>query len=174
MNEARHFSAFEAHLKKSDVELYVINALAMDRAAEVEEHVACCEACADALAHEAQLEMALEIVAERVVVMERVSPSSMRAERVEHAAIAPSNVVRIARRPARVARAGLGLAAAMAAAAAMILWLAPSTKADAGADDVAKLGAVSADAAGAIVSFDHAERAAMDQKMDKQDKLDGG
>jgi anti-sigma factor RsiW len=154
MSEAHAFVG--KHFQKSDLELYVINALAMERAAEVEDHVAQCEACADALAREAQLELAMELLAERVAApapVVRIAPVT----RVAATRVAP--VTRMA--PRRVARIAGGLAGALAAAAAVVLWLAP-TKAD---DDVARYGAVSSDASGAMVSFEAAPRT---------DTLDGG
>lgn len=180
-----------AHLNKSDVELYVINALAQSRAAEVESHVACCEACADALAREAQLEMALEILAERTsfdveIVHAQVAPvldalpmplqftvtpvmppAHAIAPRV-NAERASAKVVPFVHASAthKRARTGLALAGALAAAAALVLWIMPSAKSDP-SDDVATYGAVSADAAGAMVSFDHDVKPSLD-------KLDGG
>jgi anti-sigma factor RsiW len=159
------------HLNKSDVELYVINALALDRAAEIESHVACCEDCACALAREAQLEMALEIVAERAAA---AAPASN---------VVPMAAARSTRRPqphranaaarlgnvARAARVTAGFAGALAAAATLVMWIArdgSSVRTDAG-DNVATYGAVSADAAGAMVSFDHDVKPAADT-------LDGG
>ena len=181
------------HLNKSDVELYVINALAQSRAAEVESHVACCEACADALAREAQLEMALEILAERTsfdveIVHAQVTPvldalpmplrftvTPVTPVILAAHTIAPNAALRASTKvvpfvPAsatqRRARTGLALAGALAAAAALVLWIMPSAKSDP-SDDVATYGAVSADAAGAMVSFDHDVKPSLD-------KLDGG
>jgi hypothetical protein len=161
------------HLNKSDVELYVINALAMERAAEVESHVAECETCACALAHEAQLEMALEMVAERAAATAKVvAIDERREERARphcegnDGKRAPSVHAHARVQNARIARAGLGLASALAAAAALVLWIMPSTKSDPG-EDVARYGAVSTDAAGAMVSFGHETKPAADT-------LDGG
>ena len=156
---------FGGHLNKADVELYVINALAMERAAAVEDHVSGCEECACALAHEAQLEMALEIVAERSRSREPREAREARDVRTIPPS-APRVVALAPRRLARARRAGIGLAGAVAAAAALILWIMPSAKLDAG-DDVARFGAVSSDASGAIVSFDQ-------NKPKAADTLDGG
>jgi hypothetical protein len=137
-----HAPSYAKHTEKADLELYVINALAMDQAAEVEDHVAHCEACAELLAREAQLELAMDLLAERA-----------EAKNV-------ATVVRLA--PRKVARVAGGLAGALAAAAALVLWLTPATKAD---DDVARYGAVTADASGSMVSLEAAP---------SMDKLDGG
>ena len=155
-----------AHVASRDFALYVIDALARERAAEVEDHVARCEACATALAREAQLELAMELLAAGpascAAPVHRPSPSVAAV-----GARAPG--VRSGALPARrIARVAGGVAASLAAAALVALWIAPgslASRADT-ADDVARYGAVSADAAGAIVSFDARPRAA--------DALDGG
>ena len=51
------------HPMASDLELYVMGALDAATGARVEAHVAECDACAAALAHEARLEMAFEQIA---------------------------------------------------------------------------------------------------------------
>jgi len=53
----------EVHLSASELELFVIGGLGDVRAAAVEAHVGACERCADALAREARLEMALDEIA---------------------------------------------------------------------------------------------------------------
>jgi hypothetical protein len=189
--------AFGAHhLNESDMALYVINGLALERAAEVESHVACCDACACALAREAQLEMALEMLAERGAAADaayapdfdavtcevsvkpeatpNVTPMAMPLDAVVAAlpvvrveTARPANdVARAAARRASRARAGLGLGAAIAAAAAFVLWLSPGARPDAN-EDVAKYGTVSTDASGMMVALDQ-------NKTPSNDKLDGG
>lgn len=165
-----------AHVASRDFALYVIDALARERAAEVEDHVARCEACAEALAREAQLELAMDLLAAgptscaaavRPPSPSMTAPGARAPVARAHASVRPA--VRSGALPARrIARVASGVAASLAAAALVALWIAPgslASRADT-ADDVARYGAVSADAAGAIVSFDAKPRAA--------DALDGG
>jgi hypothetical protein len=160
-----------AHVASRDFALYVIDALARERAAELEDHVARCEACAAALAREAQLELAMELLAagpaSRAAPVQRPSPSvAAPGARGARAHGSARTAVRSAALPARhIARVAGGVAASLAAAALVALWIAPGSRADT-ADDVARYGAVSADAAGALVSFDAKPRAV--------DALDGG
>jgi anti-sigma factor RsiW len=159
-----------AHIASRDFALYVIDALARERAAEVEDHVARCEACAAALAREAQVELAMELLAAGPASCAAPAHPPLRSV----AAPAPLARAHASARPAarsgplparRIARIAGGVAASLAAAALVALWIAPGSRIDT-ADDVARYGAVSADAAGALVSFDAKPRAV--------DALDGG
>ena len=124
----------------------------------MEDHVARCEACAEALAREAQLRARDGASWPR----RRRRPASP----VRSIGARPHASARSGAAPARrIARLAGGVAASLAAAALVALWIAPGSRADS-ADDVARYGAVSADAAGAIVSFDAKPRGA--------DALDGG
>ncbi len=154
-----------AHVGKADFEAYVINALALERAAEVEDHVARCEACAEALAREARLELAMELVVERV----EVAPAASRAEGFRAAAAPPGVVRRV--RPSRGQRVASGplasiVVGSLAAAAVVALWMVPVSRTE-GADEVARHRGVSADASGSMMAADAW------QKPDV-DTLDGG
>jgi hypothetical protein len=164
----------------ADLEKYVMGALAPERTGRLEAHVAECETCALALAREAQLEVALEAVAQHV---EEDRPSGVRV--VAHVACAPeapagavAQVIALPVRPAartRMPRVAFGLGGAMAAAAAFVLWMMPAGKADT-SENVAKYGAVSADAAGTLVSFEQPplDQPPLDQQRKPVDSLDGG
>jgi ferric-dicitrate binding protein FerR (iron transport regulator) len=84
------------HATREELELYVLGAVDGGRAEALEAHCAACDACAAALAREAQLEIAFEQVA------------------------------RVAARPAVLARplraAAYGAAGVVAMAAAAVLW----------------------------------------------------
>jgi ferric-dicitrate binding protein FerR (iron transport regulator) len=84
------------HATREELELYVLGAIEGGPAEAVEAHCACCPRCAEALAREAQLEMAFEQVA-------RQTPRSTRRAR-----------------PLRAAAYGAAGVVAMAAAA--VLW----------------------------------------------------
>lgn len=91
------------HVGLSDLGLYVMGALDVVRAAQVEQHVVECGSCAEALAREASLEMAFEQIAARVA---RPNTVPTRAEGRTRPALA----------------LGSGMAA-IAVAAAVLLWV---------------------------------------------------
>jgi anti-sigma factor RsiW len=101
------------HPIASDLELYVMGALDPVTASRVEAHIADCEACASALAHEAALEMAFEQIA-------RAPETSVKlvAQKRDAAAKAGS----MHRRTVSIACA---LGGALSIAAAWILWVSP-------------------------------------------------
>jgi Putative zinc-finger len=92
------------HVGLSDLGLYVMGGLDVLRAARVEQHVLECASCAEALAREARLEMAFEQIAVRVA-----RPST-----------APS---RAPGRPRPTVTLSGGAMAAVALAAAVLLWV---------------------------------------------------
>ena len=103
------------HLAASDLEQFVIGNLDATRAAHVEAHVVACDTCSAMLAREAQLEMALDEVANAPVTR-------------EIPVLAPGARAVAARREQR-GRVSFAIAAAatLSIAAAWLLWLAPST-----------------------------------------------
>jgi predicted anti-sigma-YlaC factor YlaD len=148
------------HATREELALYVMGALDGARSGAVEDHVAQCGACAEALADEARVELALGEIARR-------------AEASSPAIVVPVAGLRAAR--ARRDLAG-GVAGALAAAAAIVLALASSTggRTDLGASaaygrshdaaTIPEIGAPSAAEALAESGFEPVD----------SDKLDGG
>ena len=151
------------HATASELELYVIDALDPLSAAEVEAHVALCEACALALEGEARLEMAFEELGAAVITVD--SPARARA------AVAKRGVVH--RRAVTMACA---MGGALSLAAAWLLWLSPGGGgAGAGAGGDHALGAGAQDVAAHRESYvDDASgtTASLDARF--RDVLDGG
>jgi anti-sigma factor RsiW len=100
------------HPSAEQLELYVIDALSEGESLTIELHVSECAACAAALAREARIEGALDVLAAHVVARE----SAVGAERRPLAARSPRATLRLA--------GGIGAALAMAACA--LLWLGPA------------------------------------------------
>lgn len=103
------------HPSAEQLELYVIDCLSEGESLTVELHVAECEACAAALAREARIESAFDLLAERVEASV-VREIPVVAERAPLAARSPRATLRLA--------GGIGAAFAMAACA--LLWLGPA------------------------------------------------
>jgi ferric-dicitrate binding protein FerR (iron transport regulator) len=94
------------HAAAETLASYVIGALSESEAETLEAHVYACDACSDALAREARLERAFELVAEDLPPQPTVVPL---------------------RTPVRIRRGGRlgGVAGAVAIAASALLWLGP-------------------------------------------------
>ncbi len=143
------------HPTLRELEAYVVGALTFDRVDAIEEHVVACAACAEALAREAQLEMALEVLAEDLapVVMALPLPAPRKVS---------ARPVSRARRAAPVA---FGVVGALALAASAVLWLGTAHGAGSTAAPGAQL-EMAADAAGSL--------AVMPVGSMSADALDGG
>lgn len=107
------------HVSPRELELYVIDGLVANDASRIEEHVVACDACAAALAREAQLELAMDLIAQTppraLLVGPRVTHYDSRCVAVRRRRSVESRKVWFA-----------GLSGALAMAAATILWIAPA------------------------------------------------
>ena len=101
------------HPMASDLELYVMGALDAVTGARVEAHVAECSACAEALAHEARLEMAFEQIAHE-------PETGVRLVAAKRAAAARAGTAH-----RRTVTFACALGGALSIAAAWFLWVSP-------------------------------------------------
>ena len=105
------------HPMASDLELYVMGALDAVTGARVEAHVAECDACAEALAHEARLEMAFEQIAHE-------PETGVRLVAAKRAAAARAGTAAVSE-AARTVTFACALGGALSIAAAWFLWVSP-------------------------------------------------
>jgi anti-sigma factor RsiW len=111
---AEDFRLPGAHAGPDALASYVIGALTASEAEELEAHVFACDACSEALAREARLERALDLVVEDL-------PPEPLAIPVR----APARVASVTRLPRAAKGRWGGVVGAVAIAASALLWLGP-------------------------------------------------
>lgn len=140
------------HVTEDELSLYVMGALGAARCDAVEAHVMVCEACAQGLAREAQLEAAFGEVARRAIAQPRLAGAS------------------VARRNGRFMG---GVAGALAAAAAIVLMFSQTSLAADQGPSASQTRAGSSDSAVGDMSGALDGEVALVGDV-RTDKLDGG